>query len=52
MKWVLVWWVFNPWHPQVVHTVHGLESQAACEAAAAKLQDAAGKTLHWHCSEE
>jgi hypothetical protein len=53
MKWILVWWIVNPGHPQETHFERGFASEEACTARGAQLQVRVGNRLvRWHCSWE
>jgi hypothetical protein len=52
MKWILVWWIINPHHSQVMHLERGFGSEAKCLIYAAQLQAPVNKVIRWHCSQE
>jgi hypothetical protein len=48
MKWMLIWWIVNPGHVQVMHLERGFDSEAACQRAESLLPE---NSRH-HCSME
>jgi hypothetical protein len=50
MKWILVWWMINPGHAQLVHR-EVYPTQAACEIAGGAIP-AHNNAVRWHCSME
>jgi hypothetical protein len=58
MKWILVWWIINPGHSQVMHLERGFPSEGACVAWGAKVaewrsnQQDKPQLVRWHCSQE
>jgi hypothetical protein len=51
MKWILVWWIISPGHPQVLHIERGFESEKACETYAGAIP-VHNTAVRWHCSME
>ncbi len=52
MRWLLVYWIIYPHHPQAIH-VRDFESHEACVAYVATIASAhRDKAIHWHCSQE
>jgi hypothetical protein len=52
MKYLLVWWIVNPHHFQVLHLERGFQSEVECLTYAAHLQAPGGKVIRKHCSLE
>lgn len=52
MKWILVWWIINPGHPQVLHLEREFPSESVCLDYGEKLQAPINKMIRWHCSLE
>ena len=52
MKWILVWWIVNPHHSQVLHMERGFPSEAKCIEYGASIPAPVNKIVRWHCSLE
>ena len=52
MRWILVWWIFNPHHVQTVHIEQGFESETSCSFRGAQLRASTNEIVHWHCGLE
>jgi hypothetical protein len=50
MRWILVWWVINPGHPQVLHIERGFPTREACVSYYHALP--IHLPARWRCSEE
>lgn len=52
MKWLLVWWIVNPGHTQMLHIERGFSSPQTCQRFADIIPVPKGKSLRAHCSME
>lgn len=50
MKWILIWWVINPGHPQALHR-EVYSTRAECEIAGGRVP-AHNNAVRWRCSQE